>query len=77
MDREVEISRFHAKDKNGKEYIIVKYQKQKEATSFESKGIREWIPSLERLETSTGSAITQIDSETFKIVSTGETVRKV
>ena len=77
MNREVEIDRFRAKNENGKEYIIIEYGEEIDVTSFDSGGKREYIPGLRRLATSNGLSVNQINPETFQIVSTGETVRKV
>jgi hypothetical protein len=76
MEREVEINRFKAKSEDGKEYTIIEYQEEHDVTSMPSE-YREWLPGLKRLATSDGLAVNYIDSETFKIVSTDEIIRKV
>lgn len=76
MKREIETGRFLAKTDTGKEYIIVQYQEYIDATHLTSSR-REEIAGLKRLATSTGLDVTYIDPKTFKIVSTGEIVRKV
>jgi len=76
MKREIEIDRFLAKTDNGKEYIIVQYQEYIDTTHLTSSR-REEIAGHKRLATSTGLDVSYIDPKTFKIVNTGEIIRKV
>jgi len=69
MGREVEIGRFPVKTNDGKEYTIIRYQEYISSSSGE-------IPGMKRFRTSDGLDVTYIDSETFKIIVTNETVRK-
>lgn len=75
MNREVETGRFRARTESGKEYIIIQYQEFISAATFDNPHAE--IPGLKRLSTSDGFSVNYIDPTTFKIIGTGETVRKV
>lgn len=75
MKREIVIGRFQVKADSGKEYTIMEYQAFISAASLDNP--RAEIAGLKRLATSTGLDVNYIDPKTFKIVETGEIVRKV
>lgn len=72
---EREIWRFKARSSKGTEYMIIEYQNFIDASSHQFRDGE--VSGLKRLITSDGLMVTYIDPETFKIVDTGETVRKV
>jgi hypothetical protein len=76
VNREVEINSFRVKSENGMDLIVIEYQEEIDVTHHGSDH-REYIQGMKRLATSTGLSVNQIDPQTFKIVSTGETYRKV
>lgn len=67
---------FEAKSESGELYLIMEYQEECEVTAA-GIGNTKWIPGLKKLVTSTRLDVNYVDSETFEIASTGETVRKV
>jgi hypothetical protein len=73
MEREVD--RFIAKTDKGKEYTIIEYQQYKNTGTFDKPN--DLTATTTRFATSTGLLVTRIDSKTFQIVVTNETVRKV
>jgi hypothetical protein len=76
MQREREINRFRAKSEDGREYIIIEFPKKTETKQWQSES-KERTSGSKNLYTSTGLHVEYIDSRTFKIIETGEIVRKV
>jgi hypothetical protein len=72
MPREVEIDRFTVKTDEGKEYTIIQYQEYIQDRNSDAE-----VLGLKRLTTSEEFHVHVIDSDTFKIFETGETVRKI
>jgi len=76
MKREVEIERFRAKAKDGREYTIVVLQQFISAAHLTDPQAE--IPGLKRLITSTGLVVTPDDDpESFKILQTDQIVWKI
>jgi hypothetical protein len=75
MNRIVETDRFRARTDNGKEYVIVVNQE------FVSIGTHEnphdEVPGRKSLTTTTGLSVNYIAPDTFRVVQTGEVLRKV
>jgi hypothetical protein len=66
------ISEFKALSKDGKEYVICEYQEQLGITPY-----RQEILGFKKLLTSNGLKVVSNDADTFRIVDTGEILRKV
>jgi hypothetical protein len=75
MGIEVEVKRFLAKSDDGKYYTIIEYQSYTSTATLENPHGE--IAGFKRLVTSTGLQVNFIDAETFKIVETNETLRKL
>ncbi len=75
MNRTAVINRFSARANNGKEYVIIEYQKYIDAGAGDHPN--DEIPGVKDYRTTTGLQVVYIDSETFKILETDEIVRKV
>jgi len=76
-ERERVVERFLVKTESGEEYTIIQYQKEISVMTHDSGGWEDWIPTTKRLTTSTGIPVNYIDPKTFKVVNTGEIVRKI
>lgn len=59
----------------GKEYVIITYQDYISARTHDNPYGE--VPCLKSMITTTGFSVNYVDSATFVIVETGETVRKV
>jgi hypothetical protein len=70
--QERKISEFKAATEAGKEYTVCEYQEQLGITPY-----REEILGFKRLATSGGLKVVYNDPNTFRIVETGEIIRKV
>ncbi|KAA3642802.1 MAG: hypothetical protein DWQ07_19955 [Chloroflexi bacterium] len=75
MGRIQEIGRFVAQSDSGQEYTIVQYQEFIDAGARDDPNAE--VPGLKSMKTTTGLHVNYIDSDTFKIVPTGEVVRRV
>ena len=70
-----QIGSFQAESDNGELRTIIEFQEYDSVltsigTIIETEGLKKW-------KTSTGSELNQIDSETYRIVTTGEILRKI
>jgi len=70
-----QIGSFQAKSDIGQLYTIIEFQEYDSVltgtgTIIETEGLKKW-------KTSEGSLLNQIDSETYRIVTTNETIRKI
>jgi hypothetical protein len=75
MKREIEIERFKAVDEDGNQHTIICYQATIESNLMNgsvgvTKGLKKYV-------TSTYEPVDAIDSETFKIITTDQIVRKI
>ena len=73
---ERELERFEVKTEDGREMTLIALQTFIDVTHNQSKG-QEWIAGLRRWQLEDGLPVNCIDDNTFKIVSTGEIVRKM
>jgi hypothetical protein len=70
-----QIGSFQAKSDSGQLYTVIELQEYDSVlistgTIVETEGLKKW-------QTSTGSLLKQIDSETYQIATTNEIVRKI
>lgn len=75
MRRTVESNRFQVRSDSGKIYVIIEYQEYLPAGTqdnphAEVEGLKSW-------RTREGLTVSYIDTKTFQIIKTNETVRKV
>jgi len=73
MKREVEIDRFVVKSDCGNLYTVVEFQQYISVATLKNPNGES--PSLKRWETTTGFKVNKIDSVTFEIIGTNETIR--
>ena len=72
---ENEIDRFEARADDGTIYVVVAIQEYADASSMARPN--QWIEGFKRLELLDGAPVNYINAETFKIVASGEIIRKV
>ena len=70
--QERKIDEFKAATEAGKEYTVCEYQEQLGITPY-----RKEILGFKRMATSTGLKVVYNDPDTFKIVETGEIIKKI
>ena len=74
-NRTVETRRFIAKTEAGKVYTIIEKQEMIAAPTFQDP--RGELPGQRSFVTATGQHVDYVSTNTFKVVETGETLRKV
>ncbi len=72
-----ETNRFKVKSDKGKIYTIIEYTNYKDTTVFSGNIIKTETPDLKSYFTDTGLLCEYIDAKSFKIIDTGEIVRKI
>jgi len=75
MKRIQELGRFIVRTDGGREYTVVETQEFISTASFENPDGE--VAGMKDLTTTTGLHLNFIDNQTFKIVATGEIVRRV
>ena len=74
MDRTVEKRRIRCRADDGSEHTIIEYQEMIDASTMDQ---TKSVPGFTTLVDSHGRVCNFIDDDTFKIVATGQIVRKV
>lgn len=74
-ERDEEIDRFEAVGEDGAIYTVIVYQTVVESRLFSAEGKRTAGP--KRLLLLDGSPVNSIDGRTFKVVATGEIIKKL
>jgi hypothetical protein len=73
---EHQIDRFNARAEDGRLFSVVIYQEFVDGTAIGDEA-KKWIPGMKRIALSDGSSVNFVDQNTFRIVQTGEIIRRV